>query len=263
MNSSAKLLAVTLLSFLLAMMFVCLPRAQGVEFGSTSRPEQYRPALLVQEIPDSPAVEQVRLIATQSKALTLERLRPILVPKSGPGYRTELVVGHSHYFDPIIDTDGLAGRSRRWGDAPLAVQAVCVARLVKDLRSHRFTEDEVAFAIALCRHESGFNPDAAAGTSSACGLGQFLDRTRRVLSLRAGALDLDPFSVDLNVVCLRETLKECFAFARKHAETGTNRYFQYAYAYHHDGPALKSGGLEIAEEKVLPWLEVAQECISE
>lgn len=235
----------------------------GAEQGRDNKLLQPRvnPMLQPAVTPPRVSMENVNRIATQRQSLTLERLRPILVTSPGAEYPKEVVKKHSHYFDPITDADGLKGRSRRWGDADLAVQVQCIVRLLDELRSARFTESEIAFAIALCRCESGFNPDAAAGTTSASGLGQFVDRTREILCKRGGVKSSDPFEVELNVICMRETLKECFAFARKHAKPGTSRYFEYAYAYHHDGPSLESGGRDIAKKKVLPWLETARKCI--
>jgi putative chitinase len=37
--------------------------------------------------------------------------------------------------------------------------------------------------LAIAHTESGFNPDAAAGTTSASGLGQFVDKTGEAYSL--------------------------------------------------------------------------------
>ncbi len=210
----------------------------------------------------APVETRIPVQGVRKPGLTLERLRPLLVPKPGAAYKRSSVVKHSRYLTPVKG-EGLRGKSRRWGDADLSVQAECVNSLISDLRGAGYSKSEICFAVALWRCESGFNPDAAAGTSSACGLGQFLDRTRAVLCKRAGVNDSDPFSVDMNIACTRETLKECFAFARKYAPRDSTRYFEFAYAYHHDGPSADSGGREIARESVLPWLETAKRCISE
>ena len=191
-----------------------------------------------------------------------ERYQSILVTSPGKGYRQSTIKPHSHYRDAIkVGQDGLTGRSRKWGDAELDVQAAVISRVVQMCREARFTERETCLAVALCRVESGFNPDAAAGTSSASGLGQFLDETRATLSCRAGISSSDPFCVELNLVCLREALQEAFAFAAKRAERGSDRYLVLAYAYHHDGPALDSGGEQIAVSKVLPWLSKIKQCL--
>lgn len=199
--------------------------------------------------------------ASNREADLLQRWDALLVKQRGAAYRRSQVVRHSRYLDPVSTDGELRGRSRIWGDAALDVQAECIERLVRELQASDFSQDEICFALALVRCESGFNPDAAAGISSACGLGQFLDKTRTVLCDRAGIENADPFCVDLNIVCLRETLKECFRFARKRASRDTMDYFAYAYAYHHDGPRLNAGGLEIGRSKVLPWLETAKRCI--
>lgn len=259
MSSKTKL--GVLLSFfaLVISLFVVRP----AETGTRSEPDSQARFVPVGYIavPTNPVPEG--RVNTPPPALALERLKPLLVSKPGAAYGKASVVKHSRYLAPVRDHDGLRGRSRRWGDADLSVQAECVTRLVHRLRAAEFSESEIAFALALWRCESGFNPDAAAGSSSACGLGQFLDRTRAVLCARAGIANSDPFGVDLNVACTHEALKEALRFAAKRARPGTLHYFEYAYAYHHDGPSLDSGGLEIARTKVIPWLETAKRCISE
>lgn len=233
--------------------------SEGGQFGrSELREQQFErpaPAVFSHEKVEALTVEP------QNDRDKLERWEPLLVHERGAAYRRSRVVRHSLYLQPLSAGKGLRGRSRIWGDADLDVQAECIERIVRQLQDSDFSEDEICFALALVRCESGFNPDAAAGISSACGLGQFLDRTRAVLCERAGIENSDPFSVDLNVACLQETLEECFRFARKRASRDTLDYFAYAYAYHHDGPKLNAGGLEIARSKVLPWLETAKRCI--
>ena len=66
----------------------------------------------------------------------------------------------------------------------------------------------------------------------------------------------------MNVVCLGESLKEMFAFAAKRAKPGTEKYFNLAYAYHHDGPSLDHGGLDIAKEKIAPWMKKCTEVMN-
>jgi putative chitinase len=262
MNSATKISVL----FVFGMMVLVLAIAPGGKATADTTPDSQVPVIKTASfavVRSETSTASVENFVRQRQSLTIEKLKPILVPKPGPAYKESQIVKHSHYHDPISFIDGLTGNSRRWGDATAAVQTECIVRLTNGLRAKGFTNNEVCFAVALCRHESGFNPDAAAGISSACGLGQFLDKTRRTLSSRAGVTSLNPFCVDLNVVCMQETLKECFAFARKHAKPDSKEYFAYAYAYHHDGPSLDAGGLEIAKDKVLPWLETAKRCISE
>jgi len=199
---------------------------------------------------------------SEGASVLLERFESILVTSPGKGYRANKIKSYSHYREAIqLGHDGLQGRSRKWGDADLVVQAIVVDRVVKMCREARFTERETCLAVALCRVEAGLNPDAAAGISSACGLGQFIDDTRATLCSRAGIASDDPFCVELNLVCMREALKEAFTFAGKRAQRGSDRYLVLAYAYHHDGPALDSGGEQIAILKILPWLDKTKQCL--
>lgn len=188
----------------------------------------------------------------------------LVVPSPGHAYRDAAIRDHSHYLTPVETRSGrLAGRSRRWGDATRSVQLEAIKAIVSECRRQGFTEGEICFALALVRVESGFNPDAAAGTSSAAGLCQFIDKTREELCRRAGIRHGDPFDVRLNAVCLCEALREAFAFAkRKTGDSNSTRYYCMAYAYHHDGPSLAYGGYELAQERVIPWMEIARECVA-
>ncbi len=178
----------------------------------------------------------------------------ILVTIPGPSYG--MTRQHSHYNVPIKPrSDGLNGNSRRWGDASLEVQAVMIDAVVKRLSQVGYSRRQIGFVLALLRYESGFNPDAAAGYTSAAGLVQMIDKTRNVLASRACVNASDPFDPAMNIECLVQTLREMFQFAAKRATPESSRYYEFAYAYHHDGPSLSNGGRAKAVAEVLPWIE--------
>jgi putative chitinase len=168
------------------------------------------------------------------------------------------VVAHSHYNEPLAE-EGLRGNSRIWGDASSEVQEQVIALVNTILKVEGFGEEERAFALCLVRCESGFNPDAAAGTTSASGLIQAIDKTRANLANRAGLANAsaNKFNAVFNCLILVPQLKECFAFAK--LQNGNK--FEYAYKYHHDGGQKDYGGLKIAKEKVAPLMGIAMEFI--
>lgn len=200
---------------------------------------------------------------SSSLAEKIEQYRPFLVSERGSAYRESQITRYSHYKDPIsVGSDQLCGRSRIWGDVSLETQAQVVSTVIDHLKQEGFSRSEICYALAVCRVESGFNPDAAAGTTSASGLGQFIDSTRDVLCGRAGIENTGPFCMSVNLHCLTESLKESFRFADKRVAAGdTAARYRLAYAYHHDGPSLKHGGAAIADKKILPRLPVIEKAL--
>lgn len=188
-----------------------------------------------------------------------------MVPKKGLAYRDNQIVSHSHYREPIDQSQNrLAGQSRIWGDASLETQARLVDSIIQHLQKDGFSKAQICYALALCRVESGFNPDAAAGTTSASGLGQFIDSTRATLTRRAGIENTGPFSLDVNLACLSEALQKSFAFCRRDFGQNQNAaFFETAYAYHHGGPSLSYGGMSIARQKITPLMKTIEKALGE
>lgn len=191
----------------------------------------------------------------------MERIKKALWPN--PFYCKKItdkgeVASHSNYLEPL-EGEGLRGKSRDWGDATIEVQHQAIVILTCILRAERFSEEDIAFALCLVRIESGFNPDAAAKSSSASGLGQFINQTRKNLATRlkmGEAADRYKFNAVFNALLLVPHLKECFSYANK--ALGQNRYVM-AYEYHHDGPTGGRGGANLAKEEILPRLKLAKE----
>lgn len=101
-----------------------------------------------------------------------------MVQPRGAAYSSDRIKPWSHYREPIDSGDGrLRGESRRWGDASPQTQSRVIDSLIDSSRDAGLSARETAYVLAIARVESGFNPDAAAGTTSASGLGQFIDRT--------------------------------------------------------------------------------------
>ncbi len=65
----------------------------------------------------------------------------------------------------------------------MATQTAAINALIHAAAAHNLGVDDTALLLAIVRRESGFNPDAAVGVSSASGLGQFPDGTGKEFGL--------------------------------------------------------------------------------
>ena len=168
-----------------------------------------------------------------------------LVQRKGLEYReAQLDLAHTHYKDPIDTSNGrLAGNSHVWGDASPEVQSRQIDALIEASQRGGLNTHETAYVLAIARAESGFNPDAAAGTTSAYGLGQFTDGTGKGVGMTpANAGDMTK-----QAESLVQLYKENAALA---ASKGQGE--EYIYKYHHDGPQKEFGGLELSRQHVMP-----------
>jgi putative chitinase len=169
-----------------------------------------------------------------------------MIQQRGREYRSDQIKAWSHYREPVDHSPGrLAGNSRVWGDASPEVQSRVIDTLIEFSRNAGLTPRETAHVLAIARIESGFNPDAAAGTTSASGLGQFIDQTGRHYNLN----NQNRFSPDAQADALVAHFidNRNLAIARGQDEA-------YIYKYHHDGPTRDYGGLALSNREVAPYL---------
>lgn len=170
-----------------------------------------------------------------------------LIQSKGAPYRDSQLKAWSHYLEPInLDPSRLSGNSRIWGDATPEVQSRAIDSLTEASRAAGLGVRDTAHVLAIARIESGFNPDAAAGTSSASGLGQFIDKTGEAYGLD----DTNRFDVDAQASALVAHFIDNRALAQRRGQDEA-----YIYKYHHDGPAQDYGGLALSQTKVMPLLE--------
>jgi len=157
----------------------------------------------------------------------------------------------THYYDPIDRSPGrLAGNSRKWGDAPADVKEAVVNMIINEGRKEGLSDRDIAILLAIAYVESGFNPDAAARTTTASGVGQFIDNTWKTFGKG------DPFNAEANIQAL---VKE-YLFIKENRIQKYNLTEDYIYKYHHDGlysyiPGEKNidyGGLNLSRSKVMP-----------
>ena len=160
-------------------------------------------------------------------------------------------VPYSNYNQSIPrDTARLGGYSRNWGDASTATQTTVMKKIVD--ASIDLQPEDRAILLGIARLESGFNPDAAATATSASGVFQFIKSTGYALGLtKETVFDADA-NIQAGIRLYRSNLK---TVQNKYPNLSPNERAVKLYALHHDGPSLKSGGAEIAREKLLPYLE--------
>lgn len=177
-----------------------------------------------------------------------------MVQPPGAAYRSNQIESWSHYREPIDDSRALHGQSRRWGDASPEVQSRVIDSLIESSREAGLSPRETAYVLAIARVESGFNPDAAAGTTSASGLGQFIDRTGKHYGLN----NANRFDVDAQSDALVAHFVDNRNLARDRGQGE-----DYIYKYHHDGPTKDYGGLGLSQRKVAPHLDEYEQFVNQ
>ncbi len=105
----------------------------------------------------------------------------ILRAKKGHAYSADKINEDISYLSlkPEIDkaASALAGLSRIHGDVPPKVQDKIIDILIEIGVRYKLSYRDIAHFLLICKIESGFNPDAAAGKTSAAGLGQYTTAT--------------------------------------------------------------------------------------
>ena len=170
-----------------------------------------------------------------------------MIQSRGRAYREAQIVDHSHYREPIDQRAGrVSGNSRVWGDASPEAQSRVIDSLIDASREAGLNARQTAHVLAIARVESGFNPDAAAGTTSASGLGQFVNRTGAHYGLNA----TNRFDLDAQAGALVSHYIDNLNLARSRGEGE-----EHVYKYHHDGPNSDYGGLAISRAEVTPYMD--------
>lgn len=150
----------------------------------------------------------------------------------------------SHYHAPIPNDGKLHGWSRNPGDAPDHVRAATVTAIIEECKSRNLSKPDAALVLAIARLESGFNPDAANPTSSASGIGQFIDKTASHYGLDAAKR----FDLHAGAKALVDHYIDNKALAASRGQGA-----DFIYKYHHDGPSANSGGMALSRNEVMPY----------
>lgn len=176
-----------------------------------------------------------------------------LYASRGSEYGQASIKSHSHYRDPIDPTQLGSGNSRVWGDASPEAQRGAIDALMAAGNRAGLSDRDMAHILAIARHESGFNPSAAAGTTSAQGLGQFIDGT----GASYGVNDSNRWDVNAQAGALVAHFQDNQRLAAQRGQTDE----AYIYKYHHDGPTRDYGGLDIARSHVVPRIDAMEEFV--
>jgi len=167
----------------------------------------------------------------------------LIVKKRGGKYKTW---ASGSLYNVEIDPDKqVKGESRIWGDASAEVQKIVIDKIISLGSRLHLSYKDIAYALLLCYAESGFNPDAAAGTTSASGLAQYTRGTMKDFSRRAKkylsqTLNMDEtnvFDVDIGVY----GVLAAYLFNKDLSEqwitsSDPDKFWQTIYMLHHDGP---------------------------
>lgn len=208
----------------------------------------------------------------------------ILRSSKGLEYKDSQIIKKSYlYIKPKIDkrAGALAGRSRVHGDVSPQVQDRIIDMLIEIGARYKLSYRDIAHLLLICKVESGFNPDAAAGTTTAAGLGQYTNaaveeaakvhiskkRLNFILDLSGDyRFDADhgAYGVVLSYMICKENSKEHFG----------NNYEKYLYIYHHQSWYFKptqvnlskpdvQAVLKIANKEILPHLDLLEKLLSQ
>lgn len=184
-----------------------------------------------------------------------EEIYESMVQRKGWAYRQDQIEKHSLYNTPIDQSPGrLAGNSHIHGDASPEVQSRVVDELIKASQRGGLNAHETAYVLAIARTESGFNPDAAAGTTSAYGLGQFVKDTGAAYGIDA----TNRGDVTKQAEALVAHYKDNASIARSRGQSE-----EYIYKYHHDGPSGEYGGLAISKQDIMPYVSKYESFVAE
>ncbi|WP_226790120.1 hypothetical protein [Rahnella sikkimica] len=145
---------------------------------------------------------------------------------------------------PNIDTTKeIKGNSRISGDIDEQSQRKVIDMLITIGARYKLTYKEISYILLCAYIESGFNPDAAAGTTSAAGIGQatiaFVDYTLQNSSKRLGfTLDITGeriFDAELGCYAIIFALLRARDLVSDFYHSNDDDYWRWLYYLHHDG----------------------------
>ena len=159
---------------------------------------------------------------------------------------------------PDIDTSRkLRGNSRTIGDANKDVQDTIIDMIITIAVRYGLSYKEISFILLTTKVESGFNPDAAAGTTSAAGLAQ--GTVGFINDALTQSEDILGFQLDLRNEEVFDAEKGCYAVIysfllnkSKVMESYTSdqsEYWEWLYLLHHDGAYSLGKYLDGTREK--------------
>lgn len=206
------------------------------------------------------------------------------VTKKGAEYKTSQIKKYSWLYKKAeIDkpAGALAGRSRAHGDVDEKTQDRIIDILIELGSRYKLSYRDTAHMLLICRVESGFNPDAAAGTTSAAGLGQYTEATVEEAAKNHISKKRLGFTLDLSDEKVFDAERGAYGMLLSYMISKKNaiKYFKdeyekNLYLFHHEGwyfeptsQALEKDNVksvfDIINEKILPKINDLEKALSQ
>jgi len=164
------------------------------------------------------------------------------------GKKPKEVASHSRFNTPIEIRQNM-GNSSAWADANDEVKLNSINQILHEAIKQKMSLNEAIFALSVAHIESGFNPDAAAGTSSASGIGQFINKTGELYGLD----DSNRFDIEAGSKALVSLLNNNISQSMEEVEE--ENVFIEAYSHYHDGSIVSDQTREFASKKIPTLME--------
>lgn len=168
------------------------------------------------------------LAVTKGKAYNPEKIKPYSWLSKAPEIKKQ--------------PDEIAGKSRIWGDISPEGQALVIDLIIEVCTRYKLSYREIGYVLLMARVESGFNPDAAAGTTSAAGIGQYTKATveectkpeysKHYLGFELDLSGLNVFDAERGAYGILLSYFICRARAQDEFPTALE---ENIYLYHHEG----------------------------
>jgi murein DD-endopeptidase MepM/ murein hydrolase activator NlpD len=200
----------------------------------------------------------------------------------GASYKADQVKPHSWLATmPQIETTGnrIHGRSRVHGDIEPAMQDRVIDLLIEISTRYNMAYRDIAHILLITKVESGFNPDAAAGTTSAAGLGQYTTATITEAAKPSISKKRLGFKLDLSGTNVLDAERGAFGILLSYiiCRDRATKYFPDSienniYLFHHEGwyfdptkvtePDRIEDIRKIIKSKISPNLDVVEKFLS-
>lgn len=165
--------------------------------------------------------------------------------KKGPAYRSDQIEPYSWLTKkPAVDKAAgrIAGRSRIHGDIEPLMQDRVIDLIIEIATRYKMSYRDIAHCLLFTKIESGFNPDAAAGTTSAAGLGQYTSATVKEVAKPAISKSRLGFVLDLSEEYVFDAERGAFGVLlsymickEKASHLFPDAVEENTYLFHHEG----------------------------
>jgi murein DD-endopeptidase MepM/ murein hydrolase activator NlpD len=144
--------------------------------------------------------------------------------------------------DVDISASRIHGNSRIHGDISPAMQDKVIDLLIEVSTRYKLGYRDIAHVLLMTKIESGFNPDAAAGTTSAAGLGQYTKATVEEAAKAGISKSRLGFTLDLSDEYVLDAERGAFGVLLSYmiCKERAAKYFpekieENIYLFHHEG----------------------------